>query len=124
MSNGTPNPGPDIRVDAASTRSGNKLATTVTVSGDTASLLQQAATGPKNVALQRSAALPTPDQPLWSAIPQSHRCDWLQPLFGVHQPTALRGHRRGSPSVRIGILFALTARGRSRVWQRPPLTTA
>jgi hypothetical protein len=44
------------------------LAGTVNVSGDAATLLRQAAAGPTKVSLQRSAALPTEDQALWSAI--------------------------------------------------------
>jgi hypothetical protein len=44
------------------------LAQTVKVSGEAADLLRQAAGGPTKVALQRSTVLPTPDQPLWTAI--------------------------------------------------------
>jgi hypothetical protein len=45
-----------------------ELATTIRVTGDAASLLRQAATGPTKVALQRSAVPSTPDQFLWPAI--------------------------------------------------------
>jgi len=61
----------DISYTPRTPRTGSPVGTleaTVNVSGDAASLLRQAAGGPTKVALQRSTVLPTPDQPLWTAI--------------------------------------------------------
>jgi hypothetical protein len=44
------------------------LATTVTVGGDAATVLRQAAAGPTTVKLDRSVTRQTEDQPLWTAI--------------------------------------------------------
>jgi len=47
---------------------GRTLAATVNVSGDAAGILRQAAAGPTEVRLQRTAARATDDQALWAAI--------------------------------------------------------
>jgi hypothetical protein len=56
-----------IKTDAVKDSDG-AIETGVRISGDAASLLRQAAAGPTNVRLQRTAAQPTEDQPLWVAI--------------------------------------------------------
>lgn len=53
-----------VRVDP----SDDELARTVTVDGDAADLIRQAAAGPTRVTLDRTATTPTADQPLWVAI--------------------------------------------------------
>lgn len=49
-------------------RTDDKLATTVTVSGDAADVIQRVATRPTKVSLDRTPIIETPDQALWSAI--------------------------------------------------------
>jgi len=49
-------------------REGEELTSTVTVSGDAADMLRQAAASPTVVTLDRSSSDPTEDQPLWVAI--------------------------------------------------------
>lgn len=59
---GTPTPPPPVESPP------DRLVDVVNAADRAANVLVQAAATPRTVALQRSAAPPTPDQPLWSAI--------------------------------------------------------
>ena len=48
--------------------SNDEVTTGINISGEAAGLLRQAASGPNEVSLQRTASQPTEDQPLWVAI--------------------------------------------------------
>ena len=47
---------------------GETLSSGISIAGEAADLIRQAAAGPTNVRLQRTASQPTPDQALWVAI--------------------------------------------------------
>jgi hypothetical protein len=64
----TPESENSITGDVQVKTNGKTLARTVTVSGDAADLLRQAAAGPTTVKLDRSPTHQTKDQPLWVAI--------------------------------------------------------
>ena len=110
---------PEITADFSMQKPGEneRLVGTVKVAGEGASFLRQMATGPTQVTLNRTAAPPTNDQPLWVAIRNRTRAisfnryhDYIDRVLCEEEVDERNAH--GTPSI---------AENRNSLRQRPTI---